>query len=136
MTYRYASKYALRAIQLALLVEAIIRGWNYIATPPEQSTLWLIAQESAPLWAWGTAFIVLGFSGLAGEWWMDAGTSEHRSWPSFLSHIGLMFLFGTFAVSAIIGVTERNPIYGFGAAFDLLLFAAGHWIFARRHDEF
>ncbi|AXH48806.1 minor tail protein [Mycobacterium phage Steamy] len=139
MTYRFVPNFALRVVQIALLVEAIIRGLNYMATPSDYSPIYSAAEQSAPLWVWGWLFITAGVLGLAGEAWMSSNGSSlawnYRAWPSFVSHIGLMSLFVAFALSSGAGVISREPLYGFISPADFMFFAVAHWAFARRRKH-
>ncbi|AYR01199.1 hypothetical protein SEA_SCARLETT_32 [Mycobacterium phage Scarlett] len=139
MTYRFVPNFALRLVQQALLVEAIVRGCNYISTPDAASALYTEVEQSAPLAVWGTAFILCGVVGLAGELWMNYnGTSiasQHRAWPPLIAHVGCMVLFGAFAISSLIGVLSREPIYGYVTPYDFAFFALGHWAYARRRKH-
>lgn len=136
MTYRFVTDSSLRVVQLAFLIEAIVRGLNYITTPDDYSLLYWQAQESMPLDMWGSIFVLFGVTGLFGEWLMHGNGStnkwDNKAWPSFIAHIGLMVLFVGFSVSAMAGVTMRDGFYGFVVPYDLLIFAVVHWAFARR----
>lgn len=141
MTYRFVSETALRFVQLALLVEAIVRGINYIITPTEASSVYNQLIESAPMWVWGVGFIFFGTAGLFGEALL-AGNVEPptvmrnpRAYPSFFAHSALMILFIALALSAIAGVADRDPFYGFHVPYDMLAFAGLHWMFARRRKN-
>ncbi|QFP94820.1 hypothetical protein SEA_MARSHAWN_34 [Mycobacterium phage Marshawn] len=143
MTYRFVRDSSLRIVQLGLLTEAVVRGFNYIRTPlAETSVVYDAAQETAPLAVWGSLFLAFGLLGLAGELWMQhrgrRGTTlewSHLAWPSFVSHIGLMALFAAFAISAFVGVLTRSPVYGFVTPYDFVVFMLVHWAFARRRKR-
>lgn len=139
MTYKFVSDTALRVGQFALLIEAVVRGLNYLVTPPRSSDALSQLEQSAPLWIWGYIFIVLGVLGLFGEALLSGtdsnGSYNPRAWPSFLAHGALMFLFAAIAVGTIVGIAQREPFYGFVAPYDLMAFAIGHWIFARRRKN-
>lgn len=141
MTYRFVSDGALRIAQIALLLEAVVRGVNYLVTPPASADTLTLLEASAPLWVWGWGFILLGGLGVFGEALMS-GTSaspgqlyNSRAWPSFIAHSALMFLFISLALSAGAGVMQREHLYGFVAPYDLLAFSAGHLMFARRRKH-
>lgn len=139
MTYRFVSDTALRVGQFALLIEAVVRGLNYLATPPRSSDALSQLELSAPLWVWGYTFIVFGVIGLFGEALLSGtqsnGSYNPRAWPSFIAHGALMFLFMAIAVGTAVGIAERQPVYGFVSPYDLLAFAVGHWMFARRRKH-
>lgn len=150
MTYRYVADRSLQIAQIALLATAVVRGANYLVTPPGSSfTLWSI-EDSAPLWVWGYTFIGFGMLGLLGEAWMghgkwaDGGGRHARtpSWvaqrrwiPSNIAHVGLILLYLAVAVSAAIGLFAREPFYGFVAPVELTGFALAHWVFASRRKD-
>ncbi|QJD50434.1 hypothetical protein SEA_CHRIS_32 [Mycobacterium phage Chris] len=139
MTYRFVPNFALRIVQQALLVEAIVRGFNYMSTPDASSALYTELEQSAPLGVWGALFIFCGVLGLIGEAWMAYdGTVlrwTHRAWLAFIAHVGLLSLFGAFAFSSMIGVLSREPIYGYVSPYDFAFFALGHWAYARRRKH-
>ena len=140
MTYRFVTNTSLRIVQIGLLLEAIVRGVNYLVTPSDASMLYHAAQGTMPLYVWGIMFIAMGLIGLLGELWMSYNGStlgwDNRSWPSFISHIGLMALFAGFAASAVVGIVERGaPFYGFVTPFDFVVFSVAHWAFARRRKH-
>lgn len=138
MTYRLVPDYALRVAQFFLLLEAIVRGLNYLATPQGSSAALTQIELTAPLWVWGALFITLGAIGLYGEALMSGTRApggqlyNPRAWPSFFAHSALMFTFIAWAVASLVSVSERQPFYGFVGSYDLFAFAVGHWVFARR----
>lgn len=140
MTYRYVSDTGLRVAQFALLLEAVVRGLNYLATPQGSPALTQM-ELTAPLWAWGVLFITLGVTGLFGEALMSGTTAPDghlynpRAWPSFFAHSALMFTFLACAAASMISVAARTPFYGFVGPYDLFAFAVGHWVFARRRKN-
>ncbi|QJD50333.1 minor tail protein [Mycobacterium phage MarkPhew] len=139
MTYRFVPNFALRIVQQALLVEAIVRGFNYMSTPDASSALYTELEQSAPLGVWGALFITCGVVGLFGEAWLSYNGSSlqwsHRAWPTFIAHVGLLALFLAFAVSSLLGVLSREPIYGYVTPYDFAFFALGHWAYARRRKH-
>lgn len=141
VTYRYVSDTALRVAQIFLLLEAVVRGLNYLASPPGSSITLNQLELTAPLWVWGWLFITLGAIGLFGEALMSGTKAplgqiyNPRAWPSFFAHSALMFTFITCSVATIVAVAQREPFYGFVGAYDLFAFAVGHWVFARRRKH-
>lgn len=136
MTYRFVSNTALRIGQIALLGEAVIRGMNYILTPPEEIPAMNSVEASAPLWMWGGLFVGLGVLGWFGEALMSG--TEHvvgdnpRAWPSFLAHSALMCTYLAMALGSFASVMQQHPRYGWLIAYDLLGATIGNWIFAKK----
>lgn len=138
MTYRYVSPIGLRIGQIALLVEAIVRGINYIRVPPaaRNPILVNVVEASAPVWVWGTLFITLGVVGLYGEAWLSGtetspGQYNPRAWPSFIAHSALMCAYIGIALGATLLVARQHPGYGWLDPYDLYGLALANWIFAR-----
>ncbi|AGK85727.1 hypothetical protein 33D_0045 [Mycobacterium phage 33D] len=137
MTYRYVENRVLRFVQLALLVDAVVRGASWIATPASgiPPAIGLAAEGTAAMWVWGAVFAVFGILGLLGELWMHLGESEHRAWPLFLAHAALLFLFAGLALSAVNNVITTHATDGFSAPYTFALLALLHWVFARRRKH-
>lgn len=135
MTYRRVKPKSLLAGQLALLGEVVVRGGNYLISPPGDVVTMTQAEQTAPMWVWGVVCIGLGAAGILSELWLnrldDPDTSRLARVPDTV-HTVLMFLFLLLMLSATVGVLQRQPIYGISAPYDLLVFAIGHWVFANR----
>lgn len=134
MTWRLVRDDALQFVQLYLLAVAVVRGVDYLLTPPGVDTISLI-ERAAPLPVWAAAFIVLGVAGMAGEWWVNFGSSPHRWTVSFVAHAGLAAAYTAIGVGALIEILSRDSIHGFRAPVEWLLIAAMHAIFVRRRER-
>lgn len=137
MTYRYVSNTALRIGQIALLVEAIMRGLNYVTTPQRAAGVLNQVEGSAPLWAWGGLFVGLGVLGLFGEALISGtepylGSYNPRAWPSFIAHSALMCAYLAISAGALVTVIQTHPHYGYLESYDMFGLALANWVFARR----
>jgi hypothetical protein len=136
VTFRYVPPFALRAFQLYLLSAAVVRGWNYLATPPRSTVAWSAMENSAPLWVWGALFAFFGTLGAAGELWMEFGQSRRKYVVSFNAHAALMCLYFGVGASAMQGIVDRSPpFFGFVTPYELIGYAMAHWLFMRRRKN-
>lgn len=141
MTYRFVREISLAILQGLVLTEAVVRGLNYMATPALATPAYSQLELSAPLYVWGIIWIGFGVLGIFGEAFMSGTTApvgheyNPRAWPSFLAHSGLAVLFFATSLSALVGVMEREPLYGFVVPFDLVVLGFVHLILARRRKH-
>lgn len=136
MTYRYVPPFALRVLQLYVLSAAVVRGWNYLATPPRTTVAWSAMENSAPLWVWGLVFAFFGTLGAAGEVWMEFGDSRRKYLLSFNAHAALMCLYLGVGASAMAGIIDRAPpLFGFVTPYEMIGFGLLHWTFMRRRKN-
>lgn len=138
MTYRYLPNFALRAIQIALLIEAIVRGLMYLLSPEQPAIKLTDLENSAPLYVWGWLFVSCAVVGLFGEALMSGTTADYsstydpRAWPSFLAHSGLMVLYGALTVASAVTLVKMG-LFNWGVIpYDLGMLGFLHWMYARR----
>lgn len=135
MTWRLVRDDALQFVQLYLLAVAVVRGVDYLITPPGSSAVLYFIERAAPLPVWALMFITLGIVGIAGEWWIGFGASPHRWLASYVAHAALASVYTAVGVGALIEILSRQPIYGFRTPVEWLLIAAMHAIFVRRKER-
>lgn len=138
MTYRYVPQPLYRVGQIGLLLEALVRGINALVLGSPHTQTQAVAALSAPVYVWGIIGIVLAVLGLGGEVLMDKSKSDHRAWPSFLAHSGLLFVYAGLALAAGFAVPQGGEsTFGTGivSPADFALLAVWHWIFARRRKH-
>ncbi|AQP31023.1 minor tail protein [Mycobacterium phage Tinybot] len=144
MTFRYVPAWGLRGLQLAVLMEAGLRGLMYLLLPslPLSAASLTELERSAPLPVWGAIFIAAAVVGLFGEAlmsgtepWMLSGRGNPRAWPSFVAHAALMILYITLAMAYGASLYASNAAHFAIIPYDLLLLAYLHWLFARRRKS-
>ncbi|QFG10048.1 membrane protein [Mycobacterium phage IdentityCrisis] len=135
MTWRLVRTDTLQLVQLFVLTAAVVRGVDYLITPPGSSEVLNLIERAAPLWLWASVFIAFGLLGLAGEWWMSFGISTHRWIASYIAHAGLVALYLAVGLGALSDVLDRNPPYGFRTPMEWMFIAAVHAIFVRRRER-
>ncbi|OCB43952.1 hypothetical protein A5721_22955 [Mycobacterium vulneris] len=135
MTWRLVHTDALQLVQLYVLAAAVVRGVDYLITPPGSSEVLNLIERAAPLWFWAVVFIAFGVLGLAGEWWMSFGVSTNRWIASYIAHAGLVALYLAVGIGALSDVLDRNPPYGFRTPMEWIFIAVVHAIFVRRRER-
>lgn len=141
MTYRFVPSFGLRVIQIALLIEGIVRGLMYLTMPDQPGAPLTELEQSAPLATWGVIFITFSVIGIFGEALMS-GTEQYlnsegnpRAWPSFVAHSGLMILYISLTLASTVAIINRGMGYYAVVPYDLILLAYLHWLFARRRKS-
>jgi len=135
VTWRLVRADALQFVQLYLLAAAVVRGVDYMLTPPGSSVLLNTAEQAMPLWVWACAFMLCGVLGLVGEWWMHFGISPLRWLGSYTAHSALTGLYVAVGTGALIDVLARAPMHGFRTPAEWFAIALAHAMFVRRRER-
>ncbi|AJA43329.1 minor tail protein [Mycobacterium phage Sbash] len=135
MTWRLVRTDTLQLVQLFVLAAAVVRGMDYLITPPGSSEVLNLIERAAPLWFWAAVFIAFGMLGLVGEWWMSFGVSPQRWIASYIAHAALVGLYVAVGLGALVDVLDRQPPYGFRTPLEWMFIAVVHAIFVRRRER-
>lgn len=112
------------AIQVCVLVAAVLRGLDYLASPLGSTRGLSVIEQALPMPLWGWLFLLGGLLGLLGL--------VADGWPlSAVGHVVLASVYAGFAVGSLIEVLSRSPIEGWRTPADwALVFAVIHWGYA------
>ena len=112
------------ALQIAVLLAAILRGLDYIVPPDGNSAALSVVERAASLDLWGSLFIAGGVLGLVGM--------RVTRWPiASIGHVILLATYSAFAVGSAFEIGGRPGAEGFRTPADwALVFAVMHYCFA------
>jgi hypothetical protein len=116
---------AAAVLQVALLIQALSRGLDYMNTPAPSVALLSVIERALPLPVSGWVFSVAAVAGMSGL--------MVRQFPlTAYAHAVIATFYTMFAAGAVIEVLQRDQISGWRTASAWAVAAIAHAVFARQ----
>lgn len=121
---------AIRLIEKFVLLQAALRGLDYILLPPGTQVATLsVIERALPLTVWGWMFLGFALMAYAGMWWKQSPCAA-------LGHMIIGITYGVFAIGAIVEVTEREGgFFGWRTGTAWVTASVVHVIYAREAER-
>ncbi|OZF00863.1 hypothetical protein CH300_20215 [Rhodococcus sp. 15-1154-1] len=123
--------FSIRLIEKAVLLQAALRGLDYILLPTATAPIasLFVVERALPLWLWGCGYLGWALVAYAGMWWKQTPFAA-------VGHFSLGVIFGLFAVFSLAEIIGREgELYGWRTGTAWVVASLIHFVYAREAER-